>query len=104
MRAERLDDADAAVGIAEGHQVLAQELDPNRRTIGFGEFLWQQGWQPEAAQQLAHRRARVGLGDQRVVFSAQHDDVRGSRQSKKSGTAHHWQARVWFHPPTCTTV
>ena len=73
MRAERLDDADAAVGIAEGHQVLAQELDPNRRTIGFGEFLWQQGWQPEAAQQLAHSRSRTALGQEFVVLGAQHD-------------------------------
>ena len=29
-------------------------------------------WQPEATEEVAHRRAAIGLGDQRIELSRQH--------------------------------
>ncbi len=72
MRAVRLDDADPAVGGAEGQQLLAQDPDLLGRAVALGQFLGQQRRHPEAAQQLAHRRGGAALRQKFVVRLAQH--------------------------------
>src|SRR5262245_21451597 len=84
MRAMRLDDADPAVAGTEGQQVLAQNLDLARRPVGFGQFLAEQRRHPEAAQQLAHRRALAAPGEELVVALTQHQDVALSRACSRS--------------------
>jgi hypothetical protein len=67
-----IDDADAPAGLAEGQQRLAHDGDLLGRAVGLGQFLRQQNGEPEAAQQLAHWRAGVALGEQPVVLGAEH--------------------------------
>jgi hypothetical protein len=72
MRAVRLDDADLAVGRAEGQQLLAQDPDLLGRAVALGKLLRQQRRHPEAAQEIAHRRAGSALRQKFVVRLAQH--------------------------------
>src|SRR5205823_2639804 len=76
VRAVWLDDADPAVAVAEGEQVLSQDLDLLGRPVALGQFLRQQCRHPEAAQQLAHRRASAAAGQELVVGLAQHAPFR----------------------------
>ena len=46
MRAELLDQADAALGVAERHQVLAEQADAHRRAVRFGDLARQQRRDP----------------------------------------------------------
>ena len=57
MRAVRVDDADASVGVAEGDEVFAEDAHADRHAVRAGQLLDEQRGQPEAAEQLAHRRA-----------------------------------------------
>jgi hypothetical protein len=66
------DDPDAAVRGAEGQQFLAQDLDLLLRAVALGQFFREQRRHPEAAQQLAHRRALAALRQELVVCLAQH--------------------------------
>ena len=59
MGAERLEDAYAAVGVAEGHVVLAEDAQLDGVAVGFGQVLGTEDGHPESPQQLAHRRARA---------------------------------------------
>jgi hypothetical protein len=57
MRAQPVDQSNAARGVAEGHQPLAQQGNPHRVAIRTWQILAQQHRNPVASQQLAHRRA-----------------------------------------------
>ena len=72
MRAVRLDDADAAVRRPERQQVLAEDLDLLGRPVALRQLLAEQRRHPEAAQQVAHRRARAAAGQELVVLAADH--------------------------------
>ena len=61
MRAVAVQHADLAGGIAEGDQVLAEDAELNGRAVGVGQLLGRAHRQPEAAEQLAHRRAAIRL-------------------------------------------
>ena len=72
MRAILVDDADHAARVAEGEQFLAHHDDLLRRAVGFRQFRRQQHRHPEPAQQFAHSRSRAALGQEFVVFCAEH--------------------------------
>src|SRR5690349_15432854 len=72
MRAVRLDDTDAAVGVAKSQEVLAEDPDLLGRAVALGQLLAQQRRHPEAAQQLAHRRAGAAPREEFVVGFTQH--------------------------------
>ncbi len=72
VRAVLIDDADDAAAIAEGQQFLAHDDNLLRRPIGLRQFRRQQHRHPEPSQQLAHPRSRTTLGEEFVVFCAEH--------------------------------
>jgi hypothetical protein len=72
MWAERIDDTDRTMAVAEGHQVFTEHAQPHRCPIRFGQFLGHQHRVPEAAEQLAHRCSRTRLGQEFVVAQPQH--------------------------------
>ena len=77
VRAILIDDADHAARVAEGEQFLAHDDDLLRRAVGLRQFLRQQHGNPEAAQQFAHAGARTALGEEFVVFCAEHGVTSG---------------------------
>ena len=64
--------ADPAIGIAEHHQVLAEQPRRHRRAVGFGNFLDQADRLPVAAHQAAHRRGALDTAQQVVFLRSQH--------------------------------
>ena len=72
VRAEFVDEADAAVAVAERDEVLAQQLHPDRRAVGLGDLARQAGRDPIPPHRIAHRGARSDAGDQFVFFRWQH--------------------------------
>src|SRR3954468_4691150 len=72
MRAELVDQPDAALRVAEGDEPLGEKLDPHRRTIRLGDLLRHQRRDPVAAEQVAHRRVRPGLGEEIVLLARGH--------------------------------
>ena len=72
MRTMRLDDADLSVGVAKGQQLLAQDLDLLRGPVALRQFFRQQRRHPEAAQQIAHRRAGTAARQEFVIGLAEH--------------------------------
>jgi hypothetical protein len=76
MRTVRLDDADATVAVAERQQVFTEDLDLLLRAVALGQFLGEQRRHPEAAQQVAHRRARPAAGQEFIVLATEHQSPR----------------------------
>src|SRR5437762_4940663 len=72
MRTMLIDDTDHAATVAERKQLLAHHDDLFWRAVRLGQFFGKQYRQPEAAQQLAHRRSRAGLGQEFIVLCAEH--------------------------------
>ena len=66
MRAAMLHDADAAVGVAEGDELLAQQHEPHRLAVGL-EFRGKTGGNPVFPHQIAHGRARPNARQHLVV-------------------------------------
>ena len=58
VRAAMLHDADPAVGVAEGDELLAEQQEPHRLAVGL-QFRRETGGNPVFAHQVAHRRARA---------------------------------------------
>ena len=56
-----------AIGVPEGDQILAQQPDSHRGTVGFGQFRGEQGGHPVAAHDFAHGRALAGPGQDFIV-------------------------------------
>ena len=72
VRAVLLHQADPAAGVAERHQVLAEQPHPGRRAARLGDLGRQAGRRPVPAQQLAHQRPRAHPGQDLVVFRLKH--------------------------------
>ena len=72
VRAEFVDQADAALGVTERDEVLAEQADADRRTVGFGDLARQGRGNPVAAEGVAHRRALADTGDEFVFLARQH--------------------------------
>ena len=64
MAAMRLEAADAPASVAEQHEVLAHGADLERE---LAEFRGHRHRLPEAAQILAARRLRSGMGERRIL-------------------------------------
>ncbi len=71
--AELVDEAELALGIAEGDETLAEQLQAHRRAIGFRQFLAEKRRHPVATEEIAHRRSRVRLRQIVVLFLAKHE-------------------------------
>src|SRR5690242_21782843 len=63
MGAELVHQPDAALGVAKGDEALTEQLDAHRRAIRPRQLLGQHGGDPIAAEELAHRRARIGAAE-----------------------------------------
>jgi len=57
-----VEEPDPAVAVAERDEILAQQPDAHRRTVGPGDLARQQRRDPIATHRLAHRRSRAGSG------------------------------------------
>ena len=65
MRTFLIEQADAAGGVAEQHQVLAEQPHPQRRAVGLGDLSGKRRGNPITA----HQRAHGGVGtDAREEF------------------------------------
>src|SRR5262245_38676646 len=67
MRAELVEQADAALGVAECDERLAQQLHAHRRAIRLGQLPAMPRRYPIAAEKIAHQGTGAGLRE-RVVF------------------------------------
>ena len=76
MGAEFVDQAVTAFAVAERQQPFGEELHPHRRTLVLGKFLRQQRWNPVAAEKPSAGRAGAGLGQEVVLFFAEHAQAR----------------------------
>src|SRR5947209_7617462 len=72
MRAEFVDQTDAALAVAERDEVLAEQSDAHRRTIRLGDFPRQAGRNPIPPHRISHWRAESDAGDQFVFLRWQH--------------------------------
>ena len=72
VRAVVLDQRGASGRGAKGDQVLAQEPDPDGRSVGLGQLARQQRRDPVLPDEVAHRRARADPTEELVVFPGQH--------------------------------
>jgi hypothetical protein len=67
MRAVLAKDADAAIRVAKGDEILAEQPKADRRTVGLGDLFAQQGGHPVPTEQVAHHGAGAGLRQDLVV-------------------------------------
>src|SRR6266852_5686340 len=70
--AELVDDADAPFAVAEGDQLLSQQLYANRGAVALRQLRVEQRGYPVAPEQLAHRRAGAGAGQEYIHLLGQH--------------------------------
>jgi hypothetical protein len=75
MRTELLDEADGALGIAEGDETLAEKTDAHRRAAGLGDLLRERRRDPVAAKEASERHVGVDMRDERVLFLRQHESL-----------------------------
>src|ERR1700690_2081559 len=71
MRTQLFQHADATVGVAERHEILAEQTNLTRGAAGF-ECIRLEHRIPVAPQQRPAERFRSDAGDQFVLFFAQH--------------------------------
>ncbi len=69
VRAALVQEPDAPPRVAEGHQLLAEQLDTHGRAIGLGQLPGQEGGEPVVTHRLAHGRAAADAGDSLVLFA-----------------------------------
>src|SRR5690242_13650688 len=72
MGAELVHQPDAPLRVAERDQPLAEQLHAHRRAVRPRQLLGEHRWNPVAAKQLAHRRARIGAAEIFVLFVGDH--------------------------------
>ncbi len=72
VRTEFVEQPDAAVAVAEGDEVLAEQADADRRAVGLGDLPRQTGGDPIPPHRIAHRGAGADAGDQFVFLRWQH--------------------------------
>ena len=75
VRAVFVEHAEPALGVAEHHEVLAEQLDAQRLPVGLGDFLREAGRDPVAAHDRPHRRVAFDAA-QEVVFFRRHASSR----------------------------
>ena len=72
MRALLAQYAEPAVGVAEHHQVLAQQPDLDRLAVGLRDLFGHAGGNPMPPHQLAHRGVALDAAQQVVVLGRDH--------------------------------
>ena len=72
MRTIFVQEPDAALGVAEGDEVLAQQPHPYRRAVGLGDLAGEQGGNPISPHGPAHRSIPFHPGDELVFLARQH--------------------------------
>ena len=72
MRANPVHQTDATFGVTERHQILSHDSHAQRRTVRLGQFLGERDRLPEAAEIFAHRRFRIRLRQDVILFRCQH--------------------------------
>ena len=72
MRTVLVEQADAALAVAEGHEVLAEQPYPDRRAVPLRQLAGEQGRDPVPAQGGAHGGAAIDPGQERVVLAREH--------------------------------
>src|SRR5262249_29884326 len=75
VRAILFEQANLAVGVAEGNQVLTEQPDFDRAVVWCWQVTRWQKWQPVLADELAHQRAWANARELLVVFLRQHGDT-----------------------------
>ena len=70
--AEFVEHAHAPIGIAEGHEILAQQPDLDGIAIGLGDLLGQTGREPVPTHDPAHGRVAGDAGQDGVFLFGQH--------------------------------
>ncbi len=88
MRAELVDKAGAALGVAEGDELLAEDLRAHRRAVGFGDLAGKQHRHPVAPHQLAHRGAGPGAYEQLGGFSVHSPDYSTLAPESRTSSPH----------------
>ena len=68
VRAAGVQQAESALGVAEGDEELSEELDPYGRRVRLREFVREEHGRPEAAEEFAHGSLRPHVRQQFVVF------------------------------------
>ena len=68
VRAISVHKSDATIRIAEGDQILAHDPHADGYTVCSPQFFRQGDRQPEEPEEFAHRRARIGVRNELVVF------------------------------------
>src|SRR6267143_4042609 len=71
--AELVDQADSALRIAEGDQLLSEQFHANGRAVALRQLPVEQRGYPVAPEQLTHRRAGIRAGKETVHLGGQHD-------------------------------
>ena len=64
--------ADAPLGIAEHHEILAEDARMHRGAVGLGHFLDESDRDPMAAHEAPHGRFALDTAQQVVVLVAEH--------------------------------
>src|SRR6516165_6098898 len=72
MRAEFIDEADAALAVAKTNEAFAEQPDTHRRAVGLGQFAREKRRDPVSAQHVTHRGSGPGPRHELVVFACQH--------------------------------
>ena len=75
VRAVFVEHAEAALAVAEHHEILAEQAHLDRRAVGLGHLLGQAGRDPVAAHDLAHRRVALDAAQQIVFLRGHHGGV-----------------------------
>ena len=76
VRAHFIEHANAALCVAEDHEILAEQADFQGVAIGLRHFLAQAGRQPVMAHDLAHGRVMFDAAQQVVFLTCQHGVLR----------------------------
>jgi hypothetical protein len=67
-----IEHTESPIGIAEYHQVLAEQSRPHRRTVGLLDLFGHAQRRPMAAHELAHWRITLYAAQQFIFFGSQH--------------------------------
>ena len=81
VRAGRIDEADLPVGVAEGHEVLAEQPDADRRPVALRDLFGQERRDPIASHHRAHRCPRSDGCQERALSFGQHGVSLSRRQA-----------------------
>ena len=72
MRAVLVQHAQAAGGVAEGHELFTEQPHAHRRAVALRDFFREASGNPVAAHQAAHRRIALDPAEEVVVLGSEH--------------------------------